>query len=500
MSLALHCFVAFIGGLCFLVILCKKQRSAILPPGPPGDPLVGHLLRMPATDSALIFHEWSKTYGEVMHLEVLGRTMIILDSYRAAVDILDKRGSIYSDRPKFIVYELVGWKPALAFLQYGKQYNKHRQMHQSYLSRHKAEDFKSMQTQEARTLVRNLIESTPDKYEKFLSRFATGIITQIVAGHRITSNDDPYLRLSDMIAQAITEMGPPGGSPLDFFPILQHFPPWFPGAHHVGVVRAWRSTMQELYDYPLRAISTLRPQLIFILWQKVGEALPSFILAQLEQTAQSEDDEDLKGAAAAMFAAGESTTWGTLAVFVLAMILHPECQAKAQKEIDSVVGDLRLPDFKDRGNLPFVECILQETLRWNPALPLGVPHRVMEDDVYRGMFIPKGSLVFANIRGMSLDEAVYSDPKSFFPERFLPKPAGKGEPHFSNVAFGFGRRICSGQYVADNSVWIAISSILASSNISNALDENGHVIVPESKFTDGLVKQVISIAVTPNHN
>jgi hypothetical protein len=44
--------------------------------------------------------------GEVIHLEVLGRTMINLDSYRAAVDLLDKRGSIYSDRPKFIVYKL----------------------------------------------------------------------------------------------------------------------------------------------------------------------------------------------------------------------------------------------------------------------------------------------------------------------------------------------------------------------------------------------------------
>jgi hypothetical protein len=44
--------------------------------------------------------------GEVMYLEVLGQTMIILDSYRAAMDLLDKRGSIYSDRPKFIVYEL----------------------------------------------------------------------------------------------------------------------------------------------------------------------------------------------------------------------------------------------------------------------------------------------------------------------------------------------------------------------------------------------------------
>jgi hypothetical protein len=63
MSLTLYYFVAFTGGLCFLVILRKKRRAAMLPPGPPGDPLVGHLLRMPSTDSALIFHEWCKTYG-----------------------------------------------------------------------------------------------------------------------------------------------------------------------------------------------------------------------------------------------------------------------------------------------------------------------------------------------------------------------------------------------------------------------------------------------------
>jgi cytochrome P450 len=41
---------------------------------------------------------------------------------------------------------------------------------------------------------------------------------------------------------------------------------------------------------------------------------------------------------------------------------------------------------------------------------------------------------------MSLDENVYSNPTSFDPERYLPKPAGKGEPKFSNVSFGFGRR------------------------------------------------------------
>jgi hypothetical protein len=55
--------------------------------------------------------------------------------------------------------------------------------------------------------------------------------------------------------------------------------------------------------------------------------------------------------------------WSTLSIFILAMILHPESQAKAQKEIGSVVGHLRLPEFADRGNLPFVEGILQETFR-----------------------------------------------------------------------------------------------------------------------------------------
>ncbi|KAJ7620481.1 cytochrome P450 [Mycena polygramma] len=475
MSLALYCPIAFVGGLLFL-LLRKRRNTSMLPPGPRGDPLIGHLLRLPSTDSGLVFHQWSKTYGDVMHLEILGRHMIILGSCQAAVDLLDKRGAIYSDRPTFTLYELLGWDPSLTFLPYGKQFTKHRTMHQSYLGRHKVEEFKPVQTEEAQTLVRNLIESTPDRYEKCMSRFATGIITQIVAGHRITSNDDPYLRMSNMVLEAMAKTGPPGGSPVDFFPMLQHFPPWFPGAGHVGVANTWRSTVRELYEYPLRVVKQ---------HQEAGKTLPSFILTQLE-SGQNEDD-DLKGAAATMFGAGEATTWGAVAVFVLAMTLYPECQVKAQKEIDSVVGNLRLPDFGDRESLPFVECILQETFRWNSGVPLGVPHRLMQDDIYRGMLIPRGSLVFANIRGMSQDESVYSDPTSFYPERFLPKPAGRGEPYFNTTVFGFGRRVCTGQYVAENSLWIAIASILASCKIDKAVDQYGNVIVPDKALTDGLV-------------
>jgi len=236
--------------------------------------------------------------------------------------------------------------------------------------------------------------------------------------------------------------------------------------------------MRELHEFPLRTVKHQR---------ETGEAMPSFILEQLEEMVEGADEEDLKGSAATMFGAGEITTWGTVSTFILAMVLHPECQIKAQKQIDSVVGGARLPEFGDREDLPFVDGILQETLRWNPGLQLGVPHRVMEDDVYQGMLIPKGSLVFSNVRGMSLDENMYSNPTSFNPQRYLPTPVGRSEPNFSNMSFGFGRRICIGEFVADNSLWIAIASILATCKITNAVDENGKIIIPESTLTDGLI-------------
>jgi hypothetical protein len=59
-----------------------------------------------------------------------------------------------------------------------------------------------------------------------------------------------------------------------------------------------------------------------------------------------------------------SQTWHTITVFILCMLLNPEIQAKAQKEIDTVVGRGRLPDFTDRDALPYVECVIQETMRY----------------------------------------------------------------------------------------------------------------------------------------
>ena len=103
--------------------------------------------------------------------------------------------------------------------------------------------------------------------------------------------------------------------------------------------------------------------------------------------------------------------------FFLMMMMHPEVAQRAQKEIEAVVGSDRLPTFADRPSLPYVDAIMSEVLRWGAPVPLGMsctvnphpsnkdlrqsdiglPHRLMEDDVYDGMHIPRGTLVFPNV-------------------------------------------------------------------------------------------------------
>ncbi|OAX30671.1 cytochrome P450 [Rhizopogon vinicolor AM-OR11-026] len=160
------------------------------------------------------------------------------------------------------------------------------------------------------------------------------------------------------------------------------------------------------------------------------------------------------------------------------MVLHPEVQAKAQADIDRVIGKDRLPDFNDRPALPYVEAILRESLRWHPVFPMGVPHSTMTSDIYNGYFIPKGL-------AMTHDEEKYPNPDEFKPERFLHEDGSLTSDTMS-LAFGWGRRICVGRHLAEAALWIAITSFLATFSVHKALDENGEEIPVIPKFLPGI--------------
>ena len=89
-------------------------------------------------------------------------------------------------------------------------------------------------------------------------------------------------------------------------------------------------------------------------------------------------------------------TVSAIITFMLAMVLHPEVQAKARAELDAVLGEGHLPTFADEQSLPYLSALVSELLRWETVAPFAIPHLSTEDDVYNGCAIPKGTLVIPN--------------------------------------------------------------------------------------------------------
>ena len=169
---------------------------------------------------------------------------------------------------------------------------------------------------------------------------------------------------------------------------------------------------------------------------------------------------------------------------MFAMLAYPETQARAHAELDAVVGRDRLPTFADYPHLPYIRAMVKEVLRWRPIGPLGSPHRSIEDDWYEGMFIPKGTICIPNVWHMNRDPELFGkNAEHFDPARYLDANGClhvapglsdiKEEGHFT---YGFGRRICVGRHMADNSLFINMAIMLWANRIEGKKDASGRLI------------------------
>jgi cytochrome P450 len=132
--------------------------------------------------------------------------------------------------------------------------------------------------------------------------------------------------------------------------------------------------------------------------------------------------------------------------------------------------------------------VVNETLRWQPIGPLGLPRKAEEEGEYRGYRIPKGAIFLPSIEWFTHDPAAYHEPESFKPERFL-APYNEPDPH--SYVFGFGRRVCPGKLLADSMLWLTVARSLAVYDIRKGVDENGKEIEPVVRGTPGIVSHPI---------
>ncbi|KAG1864813.1 cytochrome P450 [Suillus subluteus] len=446
-----------------------KKNPAPYPPGPRGWPLIGNVLDMPRVKPWLTFTKWGQKYGDITHVEVLGWHIILLNSVKTAMEMMDRKSILYSDRPVLpMVGELVGWKDSLFFLSYGDRLRRQRKNIQRVIGSRAAVDVYN-ETEEVETLrFLKRVLAKPNRLQEHIRHTAGAIILRISHGYEVKENDDPFVDLADRAISQFSQ-GQFGNFMVDILPFLAKVPAWFPGAGFKRIAREWRGTLEEMVSAPHEFV---KDQMV------AGIAPMSFTSNLLEDSdISAEEDHTVKWSAFSLYAGGSDTTVSAIYSLFLAMTLFPDVQKKAQAEIDAVVGPDRLPSFADRDYLPYTEALVKEVLRWNVIVPTGA-HCVTKDDIHDGYYIPKGSLVMPNISFMLNDPQTYANPSQFNPERFLTKDGKEPETDPRTICFGFGRRICPGLYLAEASIWISAAMSLAVFDISKVI-ENGVEITPE---------------------
>ncbi|GJE86534.1 cytochrome P450 [Phanerochaete sordida] len=457
----------------------KLQQRSPYPPGPRGLPLIGNVLDMPTSHEWRRFAEWGEKYGDIVYLNLLGQPMVILNSAPHASALLDKRGDVYSDRPVLAMSgELVGWSRSLVLLPYGERFRTYRRYIARWIGGHAqvARHVGLTEREADRLLLR--LRDEPKDFRAHVRKFVGAIVLNITYGYDVREGADPIVEAVDRATDQFSAITSPGAFLVDVFPVLRYLPSWVPGARFKKQLPEYRRTIDAMADLPFDFVKAQMAK------QIDTPSLTSLLLRTEMQTEQNEFN--IKWAATSLYGGGADTTVSAIDSFFLAMTLYPDVQRRAQAEIDAVVGPQRLPISADRANLPYIEALIKEVLRWNPVAPLGVAHRVTRDDFYEGYLIPKNTLVIANIWKILHDPDVYLDPFAFNPSRYLAAQTTPVAPDPKLFVFGFGRRICPGMHLADATLFITCARVLATFTISKAV-ENGQVLTPEPEYTSGTI-------------
>ncbi|KAG8854293.1 hypothetical protein FRB96_007698 [Tulasnella sp. 330] len=311
-------------------------------------------------------------------------------------------------------------------------------------------DFVPLQERLARQLAASLLKD-PDAFLRLIYRSQGEVIQTVTYGDFANGETD----LVDLAVANTRNLATSiSGYTVDFLPWSRYLPDWFPGT---GFKREAAKFRKLAHDAVWKGFNVVKRQ-------AASSVAPTcFVAAALED--KQAEDETIAGAAFTLFRAGSDTISGALSVFMLAMLLHPDIQARARIELDRVFGD-QLPNVESRASTPYLNAVMLETLR-----------------------------------GMLHDEKQFPNHATFNPDRYLSSEhvsdnQGKGRTVQDNsentplspwdVVFGYGRRSCQEIPFAESGLWIVMAAILSTFEILPKTDPKTMTpIIPDESWEDG---------------
>ncbi|KAL1748949.1 cytochrome P450 [Schizophyllum fasciatum] len=462
--------------LCALVLtgsiyVFYPRRRVGLPPGPPSRWLLG--TKMPSgVLSWVAFATWTQQYGPLFTLGLgAGERLIVVGTYKAAIELLERHAPAFADRPRSIAAgEVLSGGMRTLMIPKGERIKKLRRALLMSLQPAASAVHKPVQAKAARIALLDVLRR-PDAFVDHYRKYAASVIMHITYGKCApTRVADADVRAVNACLARVSRALMPGAWAVDALP-------WLPE----GAVQALRGELEGLgwgmrwgaklllrlgYMEELRKGHEFELGLFRGKLEEVkkamdaGRAVPCFATQVLQaREALGLSFDECAYLCGSQFGAGSDTSASYIAVAIMAAALCPEAQKRAQAELDAVVGKDRCPSFEDQENLPYVSAFAQEVGRWRPVAAGGVQHRATEDVVHDGYVIPKGSRILGNHWSIHHDPEVFPEPECFRPERWLTED-NKLRTDIRTFTFGFGRRACPGNHVADRSVFINLALIL----------------------------------------
>ncbi|KAI0066611.1 cytochrome P450 [Artomyces pyxidatus] len=463
----------------------RRQKGRVYPPGPRPLPLIGNLLDVPKEHQWFTFTEWARKYGEIVYAHVLGKTIIVVSSTKAIRELLEKRATNYSDRPVVPFFEIMEFGGLVVMDRYSPHWRLRRKMLDRTLRPNCILRYRDTIKMKVHDLLKQLL-ADPEEFREHLELLQGAILLSVVYGYDVDGKHDSYLQRALAVNEIGTKVMLPGAALVNDLPFLKNLPEWLPGMGWMDLARQGRKARHEAVTAPFKFVKDRMEN---------GTARPSVTHDNIIEVEHGDPAEVQEGeraiaeSSASLYFAGADSTSAALASLFLALVLHPEVQTRAQAEVDAATGGKRLPTFEDRPQMPYVDAVCKELLRWNLVAPSAVPHAAMEEDTYNGYYIPKGAIIIANLWAILHDPIIYPDPDSFKPNRFLPIDGVAKEEAIStlNAAFGIGRRICPGRHLVDPTVFITVASVVASFSVSKAMDEDGNEIPVTPAYSGGVL-------------
>ncbi|KAH9320252.1 hypothetical protein KI387_022021, partial [Taxus chinensis] len=438
------------------------NASSGLPPGPPAWPIMGNmhqLGKLPYRD----LRDLAKKYGPLMFLKLGSVPTVVVSSSDMAKEFLKTHDLVFANRPASTASKYVAYNEKnLSLAPYGDYWRHMRKVYvMELLSAKRTESFRSVREEEVSVAVKSIWEKSQHgtvavNVSESIASLISSIIWRTLAGTKSSEDDDSVGKeLNRMVHQVTSMIG--AFNIGDFIPYiawideLSGVKGQMKKAHNFFDAVAEKIIVDHIEESKNRGNQEQH---------KHTKDLVDVLLEMADNTTEMNfTREHIKAIVFDMMLGGLLTTISTEWA-MNEMLRNPHVSQKLQAEIESIVGKDHMVNESDLGHMEYLQCVVKETLRLYPPDPLMLPHESREDCTVAGYFIPNKTNLIVNVWAIGRDPAVWEDPMTFKPERFIGNNIDIRGRDFKMLPFGAGRRGCPGAGLAMGKIEFVLAQLV----------------------------------------